>query len=75
MTVRKNAMRDQGSNRRRGYVTPSTAQRRRSLAPALQEAGYVQPDGTLRGTYSLRASDSAFALTDGIIMVRRQVRV
>lgn len=36
---------------------------------------YIQPDGTLRGTYSLRLPDSLFALTDRIIMARRQIRV
>ncbi|MFQ5806405.1 MAG: hypothetical protein ACE5I3_08140 [Phycisphaerae bacterium] len=35
---------------------------------------FVQPDGTLRGKYSLRLPDSTFALTDRIIMERRRVR-
>jgi hypothetical protein len=36
---------------------------------------FVQLDGTLRGTYSVRSPESAFALTDDIIMERRQIRV
>jgi len=36
---------------------------------------FVQPDGTLRGTYALRLPDATFALTDRIIMERRRVRV
>ena len=35
---------------------------------------FVQPDGTLRGTYSIRLPDSVFAVTDDIIMARRQIR-
>lgn len=35
---------------------------------------HVQPDGTLRGTYSLRSPGETFALTDRIIMARRQIR-
>ena len=36
---------------------------------------FAQPDGTLRGTYSIRLPDSVFALTDDIIMERRRIRV
>lgn len=33
----------------------------------------VQPDDTLRGTYSIRTPGSMFAVTDDVIMVRREV--
>lgn len=36
---------------------------------------HIQPDGTLRGRYSIRFPDSVFALTDRIIMERRRIRV
>ena len=36
---------------------------------------YIQADGSLRGSYSLRFPDSLFALTDNVIMVRRTVRI
>jgi hypothetical protein len=36
---------------------------------------YIQADGSLRGSYSLRLPDALFALTDNIIMVRRTVRI
>jgi hypothetical protein len=36
---------------------------------------YIQPDGSLRGRYSLRFPDAALALTDNVIMVPRRVRI
>jgi len=36
---------------------------------------FVQPDGTLRGTYSLRFAGELLAITDDIIMVPRRVRI
>ena len=36
---------------------------------------FRQSDGTLRGRYSLRAPDSEDALTDGVIMETRRVRI
>jgi len=36
---------------------------------------FIQPDNTLSGDYSIRRPGQVFALTDGIIMVVRRVRI